>query len=200
MNLYWDSCVFIRFLTGAPPSCVADINQFIAEAREGRVKIWTSGVVATEVLPRYLRADDDANFDRFLSSFEGAFRIVNPDVTLLSEAGRLRDVTSMNPDHKGKSRILGTGDAIHLATAIRVRDVFGASDLIFHTFDDGKGRNWEGKCVPMLSYERWYPIGERTELVEKVCNLPRKKPVHPSPDIATTASRTDEIAQPGHLV
>jgi hypothetical protein len=92
----------------------------------------------------------------------------------------MRDVDPTNPsDPSAPLRTLGTPDSIHLATCLHVRDTLGLTYVVFHTFDDGRGKNWEGKCVPLLSFERWYPPATRTPLITDVCNLPRLKPVYP---------------------
>lgn len=33
-NLFWDSCVFIRYLTRLPTEYLAEIDQYISEAKE----------------------------------------------------------------------------------------------------------------------------------------------------------------------
>lgn len=41
-NLFWDSCVFIRWLTETPNEYVDDIHQFLKEATRGELKIYIS--------------------------------------------------------------------------------------------------------------------------------------------------------------
>lgn len=60
------------------------------------------------------------------------------------------------------------------------RDTLGIGDIVFHTLDEGKGPSWEGKCIPLLGLERWFP-NRRGPLIEKVCGLARSKPSHPRP-------------------
>lgn len=68
-------------------------------------------------------------------------------------------------------------------TCVFARDVLGLEDIVFHTFDDGKGKNWEGKCVPLLSFDEWTGGLEDNELVQAVLKLPRQKPTHPEPNL-----------------
>jgi hypothetical protein len=34
-HLFWDSCVFIRYLTGIPPEHNGDIDDYIEDAKKG---------------------------------------------------------------------------------------------------------------------------------------------------------------------
>jgi hypothetical protein len=97
-------------------------------------------------------------------------------------AGRLRAVTPQNPppvQKNEKHRLLGTGDAIHLATALYLRNSLGISNLVFHTLDEGKGETWEGRCIPLLGFERHYPSAIRNKQIQAACDLPREKPLYP---------------------
>jgi hypothetical protein len=115
---------------------------------------------------------------------ESNFEPIDPNPNILIGAGELRDATPTNPDPKQPTgRVIGTADAIHLMTCAYVADVLNVPDLVFHTYDAGKGTSWEGKCVPLLGFERWFPEGSRTPRVERVCSLPRKLPLHPEPDM-----------------
>jgi len=54
-NLYWDSCIFIRYLTRRPADLLGHIDQYVAEARDGKVQIHCSTLVFTEIRPRFLK-------------------------------------------------------------------------------------------------------------------------------------------------
>ena len=103
----------------------------------------------------------------------------HPDRQRTSEGTLSTDPSTKKPS----KRVVGTPDAIHLTTCLHIRDVLGLSDIVFHTFDDGKGKTWEGKCLPLLSFETWFPAGNRTSYVENVCGLSRTLPNHPQPDM-----------------
>ena len=113
------------------------------------------------------------------------FVATEPNPNVMSRAGYIKDAHPTNPsDAKTQNhRVIGTGDAIQLATCLYIRDVLGVSDIIFHTLDEGKGKNWEGRCVPLIDMERWFPIDKRPQVVKEVCSLTRCKPVHPQPDL-----------------
>lgn len=136
-----------------------------------------------------------------MSDLGSAFVLTDPNPIIMSYAGVLRDhepVNLGNPKSgEPAKRSIGTPDSIHLATCIHLRDVLGVSDIVFHTFDEGKGKNWEGKCVPIIGFERWFPPDRRPREIADVCSLTRTKPEHPSPDLATRASTSATvIAQP----
>jgi hypothetical protein len=66
-------------------------------------------------------------------------------------------------------------------TCLFARDVLGIDDIIFHTTDEGKGKNWYGRSIPIIGFERWYPEVTRTARVKEICSLKREKPLHPQP-------------------
>jgi hypothetical protein len=107
-------------------------------------------------------------------------------------AGTLKDAQATNPGdprlEPERVRVVGTPDAIHFATCIYARDTLGIADIIFHTLDEGKGPSWEGRCIPLLGFERWYPTASRTAHVERVCGLKRSKPIHPRPNLTGIAA------------
>jgi predicted nucleic acid-binding protein len=179
-NMFWDSCVFIRYLTQTPSQYVQDIENFIRDAQAGRRSIYFSTLAFTEIRPRYLRQHQHGSIQDFFDNWRSAFIPIDPTPNVYITAGELRDVDPTNPsDATAPLRVLGTADSIHLATCLHVRDTLGARDIVFHTFDEGKGKTWEGRCVPLLTFERWYPQNRRTPLIEDICNLPRRIPAYP---------------------
>ena len=97
-------------------------------------------------------------------------------------AGLLKDVSYKKGS--SKSRVLTTGDAIMLATALEIEETYGVDLDAFHTFDNGHGKgNPEGKGVPLLDYHLWLEGVERTEVVNRVVALNRCKPIHDEPDM-----------------
>lgn len=68
-----------------------------------------------------------------------------------------------------------------LATAIQLDDAFGVKVDAFHTFDNGGQK----RQLPILSYQDWCEglTGAKAALAKRVVSLPRKPPVHSSPDI-----------------
>jgi predicted nucleic acid-binding protein len=179
-HMFWDSCVFIRYLTATPPQYLDDIESFIKDSQAKRRRIYFSTLSFTEIRPRYLKQQSHGSVFEFFDSWRSAFIPIDPTPNVFSAAGELRDVDSTNPsDPTARLRVLGTADSIHLATCLHVRDTLSISNIVFHTFDEGKGKTWEGRCVPLLRFERWYQPQTRTKLIQDVCDLPRCIPAYP---------------------
>jgi hypothetical protein len=197
-NLFWDSCVFIRYLTRRPTELLADIDQYVSEARDGKYKIHCSTLVFCEIRPRFLKKRGFGTPTKFFSDFSAAFMPFDPNPNILSYAGSLRDHEPVNPGDpkigEENKRSIGTPDAIHLATCLYLRDTAGVKDIVFHTFDEGKGKSWEGRCVPLIGFERWFPPDRRIKEVADVCNLVRTRPKHPSPDLVTGAAHRAAVS------
>jgi len=184
----WDSCVFIRYLTQSPPDCVSDIDQYIQDVQANKRTVYFSSLVYTEIRPRFLRHRGILSIQDFFADLGATFTAIDPNPNILMMAGEMRDIDTANPsDPNTKGRVLGTPDSIHLATCLYLRDILGVSDVVFHTFDDGKGSNWEGRCVPLLSFQNWYPNSSRPQVIQDVCNLPRRPPLYPQPLLFPTA-------------
>lgn len=190
-NLFWDTCVFVRYLTRQPTDMLPDIDQYVVDAKDGKYVIYCSTLVFLELRPRFLQKSQFSTATEFIADLGAAFVPIDPDPNIMTYAGALRDHEPVNPgDPKiadDRRRSIGTPDAIHLATCVHLRDVLGLSDIVFHTFDEGKGTNWAGRCVPIIGFERWYPPDRRVDGIADICRLPRTKPQHPLPDLATKA-------------
>ncbi|MGD0187893.1 MAG: hypothetical protein ABSC25_21960 [Roseiarcus sp.] len=190
---FWDSCCFIRGVTRIPLDYTGDLDQFIADARADRVKIFYSTIVYSEFRPRYFKGSKYGEISEFFADFRKAFQPIEPNPNIMMWSGRLRDAEPVNPSNPkiedDLKRRVGAADSIHLATAVHLRDVHGYSGLIMHSFDRGGSKTAEGKCVPIVGFERWFPDGKRTPEVQAVCDLPRIEPKHPTPDLATKAGR-----------
>lgn len=190
-NLFWDSCVFIRFLTGNKSTQYwADIRQYLEDSVSGTVAIFASTIVMAEVKPSHLTGGGYGNFQDFMDDFSGAFTFIDPSPDIMLGCAAIRDFTYPNP-HKStggtpaNDRSLGIADAIHLLTCVYVRDQLGISDIKFHTMDDGKTKGVEGKCVPLLSFDKWVNGIPKNDYTGKICALPRTLPLHPQPKLVS---------------
>lgn len=188
-HLFWDSCCFIRYLSGVPSahvgeSYVGDLDDYIQDAKKRDRAIYYSTMIFAEIRPRYL-IKKFGNIRQFMNDLKGAFYPVEPNPNILIAAGELKDARTTNPgDPKAKlSREIGTPDAIHLMSCVYARDVLKIPNLVFHTLDQGKGPSWEGRCVPLLGFEKWFPPGKRTARVQEVCDLPRELPIYPQSNL-----------------
>jgi len=179
-SLFWDSNVFYAYLNNETDAYDIDsINQFINEASAKKHHIYTSSMVFAEVTPSRLNNNSFGTFQEFLDDFEGMVTTISADPNILTLAGNLKDL----PFKKGKStgRILTTGDATMLATAIELEDTYDVKIDHFHTFDDGKGKTGPegGKGVSLLNFADWCEGIETHPLVKRVLELDRCPPIHP---------------------
>lgn len=179
--------MFIRYLTQNPPEHISDIEDFIIDAQKKQRTIFYSTMAIAEIKPSHFKTRGYGVIQDFFDDFEGAFEPIGPDPNIFANAARLRDAESVNPGGpREPKRVIGMADAIHLMTCLYVRDVLDVPDVVFHTFDKGKGATWEGKCIPLLGFEQWFPNPEPQSLVASICGLTRLKPVHPQPRLAGT--------------
>jgi hypothetical protein len=147
------------------------------------VSLYFSTFTFVEIRQNSLKKKGVLSVRDFFKDMASAFIPIEPNPNILIAAGELRDAEPTNPsDAKTQNkRVIGSVDAIHLMTCCYARDVLGIDGIIFHTFDEGRGKSWEGKCVPIIGFEKWFPPATRTPRVTEVCNLPRSKPIHTSP-------------------
>ena len=185
-NLFWDSCIFIRYLTQTPTDFLADIEAYIRDAKLRRRTIYYSTIIYAEITPAHLRGRGFGSMHDFIRDMEGAFEPIDPTPDVLIDVGVMRDARANNPA-KPARLILGTPDAIHLATCLYVRDSLDVRDIVFHTFDATPGSGWQGKTVPIIGFEDWYGDHMSVRQIADVCALPREPPAHPQPNLFTVS-------------
>jgi predicted nucleic acid-binding protein len=186
-DLFWDSCVFTAFLRDEQVAYdVNSITQYLAEAREGKHKIYTSSLVFAEVLPSTMTKPEIGSFQDFVDDFQGAIIIVDATPNVMQIAGRLRDLPYRKSSSLG--RRLATPDAIILASCIYLVEAMGVRVNAFHTFDNGRRRGPDGKSVPLLSFHEWCEgfTAEQMRIAKPVIDLNRRRPIHPSPKLPGT--------------
>jgi predicted nucleic acid-binding protein len=183
--LFWDSCVFYRYLTEIPNECVEDIVQYIRSAQRGDIDIIFSTITLAEIRPSSLRQKGYDGIDEFFDDFNSVFLPIGPTPEIMKRAAILKD---RKYRHSRKDpRHMGTPDAIQLLTCLHAAEDLGYAEVIFHTFDNGGGKGWEGKCVPLLSFEEWISGCEDEPLIAKVAALTREKPLYPEPMLPDVA-------------
>lgn len=183
-NLFWDSCVFIRYVVGdttAPH--FADIARFIEDAKAGKRSIYFSTITLAEMRQEFFVGSPFGSIKEFLDDLGASFIPIEPNPNIMIATGELRSAKSTNPGDPNPpiQRSIATPDAIILMSCVYARDVLGIEDIVFHTTDEGKGKNWYGRSVPIIGFERWFPESTRTDKVKEVCSLERVKPQHPEP-------------------
>ncbi|MBU6448347.1 MAG: hypothetical protein KGQ26_01860 [Rhodospirillales bacterium] len=184
-HLFWDSCVFIRYLTndkGAPH--FEDIARFIGEAKAGKRKIYYSTISLAEFRQDHFVGGKFGSIQDFFGDMGSACLPIEPNPNIMIAVSELRSAKSTNPSNPSDpGRAIATPDAIVMMSAVYARDALGITDIVLHSTDEGKGKNWFGRAVPIIGFERWYPEATRTDRVKQVCSLLREKPVHPEPDM-----------------
>lgn len=183
-HLFWDSCVFMAYLRDERAAYdVGSIEQYIAEAKAGRHRIYTSSIVFAEVLPSLIVKPEIGTFQDFVDDLQGAVVIIDASPNVMHLAGRLRDLPYNKSNSRG--RRLATPDAIMLASGVYLVEALGVKLDYFHTYDDGKTRGPDGRSVPMLSYKDWCQgfTTEQMQVAKGVIELNRQRPIHPTPNL-----------------
>ncbi|MDE2760328.1 MAG: PIN domain-containing protein [Paracoccaceae bacterium] len=175
-NYFWDSNIFIAHLNQENAYReYLEIIKTILEDKDSMV--FTSSLVFAEATPKKLEQSEWDSFRDFFNSFRQLITLINPSPEIWIKAGQLKDFPYKKNNSSG--RILSTGDAIMLATALEFEPTYNDKLAAFHTFDDGKGRNSErkGKCIPILSYQEWVQDDDNPpDLVKDVIAMNRCTP------------------------
>lgn len=177
-HLFWDSCVLTRYLTGVPPGNEGVLNKLIDEARAGKIKIWHSTILYTEVRPKQLKEGGFGSMAELIDDMAGALFPIGPTPSILMRAGRIRDHVFLHhtPQAGEKPRVLTVPDSIQLATCLHVKEDRRVHDLAFCTYDDGKGANYEQKAVSLLRFHDYARAHASDPDVAAVIGLDRRKP------------------------
>jgi len=181
-HLFWDSCAFIAYLNDESEAYdTASLKAYISNlGKPNGCEIYTSAIALAEITPKKLITSKFGSFDEFLRDAKGAIHILDAGPNECQTAALLKDVEYQKSGNTG--RVLTTGDALMLATAIELEDTYGVKIDAFHTYDRGNGpRGPEGKGIPLIGYETWLNGVVQSELVKRVVNMNRCNPIHPSP-------------------
>jgi predicted nucleic acid-binding protein len=124
---YWDTCLFLAWLKDEerPSGEMDGVREIVERSQRKEVKIVTSVLTTVEVLSGKIPVGMD-------TLFSGLMKRIHPlsmDIKIAQVAHDLRNYYSNNRAQYG-GKMLGTPDAIHLATAILYRVTE------FHTFDN----------------------------------------------------------------
>ncbi|WP_022675864.1 hypothetical protein [Novosphingobium sp. B-7] len=181
-NLFWDSCTFIRYITrDVGADHFQDITRFVAEAKAGKRQIYYSTISLAEFKQDHFTGSEFGSVRDFFEDMGSACIPIEPNPNVLIAVGELRGAKSTNPQPGAPNRSIATPDAIVMMSCVFARDALGVSDIVLQTTDEGKGKTWYGRSVPILGFERWYPESTRTDRIKEVCSLRREKPIHPEP-------------------
>lgn len=143
--LYWDSCLFFEVLCDEPvPADHRMAIQKILEANKAKKNLITTSVLThLECVPEKLDIKKPGAKESYEGMFDGVHFIDQQiSANILNLAKEIRGFYYKPPsvDDAG-GKMMDTGDAIHLATAI----IYEADE--FHTRDDKR----KGSKVPLVS-------------------------------------------------
>lgn len=184
-HLFWDSCIFIRYITNdVNAGHFDDIARLVADAKAGKRQIYYSTISLAEFRQEYFDGSQFGSIRDFFDDMGSACIPIEPNPNVMMAVSELRSAKSTNPsDPRASGRAIATPDAIVMMSAVYARDAHGISDIVLQSTDEGKGKGWFGRSVPIVGFERWYPEATRTDRVKEVCALPREKPIHPEPEL-----------------
>lgn len=160
--IYWDACIFYEYCRADQPDPYKRqaVDDILAANRDRRNRICTSIITHAEVVPSKLGPGvDDRYWACFGSSYFFDIEIDRPVVLLARE---IRDFYRRDASDPGGYRLMGMGDAVHLATAI----IHSATE--FHTRDAKRS----GGNVPLVGLDVSSPNG-------RICGAYELKIVNP---------------------
>lgn len=131
---YWDTCLFLEHLREERqvPTKKRAIQRILAENKDKQNRIMTSVLTHSEAIPKKITLIEAEKEALYWSYFDGQYFLdVEISRQIINLSREIKDYYFKEADPKlGLSyQMLGTGDAIHIATAI----VYGATE--FHTRD-----------------------------------------------------------------
>lgn len=148
-NHFLDTNVILRFANNQAGSEAGDIDTIIRESI-GITKtrqIWVSSVLFAELRPSNLVQEKFSSVEDLSGYIQSLATVVTADVNTMMRAAKFRDLFWSRADKSKleKPRRMSLGDAIHIASALWVKEVVGVADLEFLTFDDGKSASVDGE-------------------------------------------------------
>lgn len=185
-NHFIDTNVLLSHANTDSHEFSADIASILHDATGSSPSrtLWISHVLFGELRPssfvsqqRFKDVEDLARYIRSIAT------VVNPDFNTMLRAARLRDVSWARPNRAPaeKPRCMTLGDAMHIASALWVKEASKVPDLEFLTFDNSADANVETdpgtKALPLLSIENYCDGISGLEDVAAVLRLPRIRPV-----------------------
>ncbi len=141
-NHFFDTNVLLNYANGHSGHETRDIETILREAVGPNKKrnIWISSVLLAELRPSNFVPGVFPSVEELGKYIRSLATTVTPDPPTMMRVARLRDIKwrRSNPQEGEKSRQMSLGDAIHIASALWVKEACGVKDLEFLTFDDGR--------------------------------------------------------------
>ena len=150
------------------------------EAKSGKKRIYHSTILYAEMRPKLLKSGGFNSVGDLIADMEAVLLPIGASPNIMMMAGRLRDHFFYRApgvrQKDEKNRVMSVPDAIQLATCLHLKHDRGVSDIEFHTFDDGRGKNYEERAVSLLSLHEYSGHLQGHEDIDKACALTRIKP------------------------
>lgn len=147
--IYWDACIFYEHLKGeqTEPRKRQAIDECLEQNKQKRNRICTSVITHIEVIPKKLdKTIEQQYWDKFKSLYFFDIEVDRNVIALAREIKNYYFVEGVSGGVGGGYRMMSTGDALHLATAI----IHQANE--FHTRDNNsKGGNVKLLGLPEAS-------------------------------------------------
>jgi len=180
-----DTNVILRYANDAAQEATHDIHTLFSEAVGPKKKrnLWCSSILLADLRPSIFVPGTFKTLDDFISNIRAAVTIISPDPNTLRMVARLRDVKWQRekPSEGEKPRQMTLGDAIHISTAIWLKNSQNVSDLEFMTFDNSSQKSIEvdggHKSLPLLDAHEYAFGNSGNDDVKAVCLMPRLKPI-----------------------
>jgi predicted nucleic acid-binding protein len=123
-RIYWDTCVFLAWIkaeTVWPEDVLKGISQSVEEWRSGRLIIVTSAITLVELQSSRLTKE---HHTAIAAAFgHPGLQLIDLDRRISGKAAHVRnyyDDRVFKADGTKTGKVIGLGDAIHLATAIHI--------------------------------------------------------------------------------
>lgn len=186
-NHFLDTNVLLKHANNDSGEFAADVETILSEATGSPPKrtLWVSSVLFGELRPSSFKPGKFKDVSDLAKYIRSIATVVTPDPYTMLRVARLRDFKwTRSPDKRGrdeKPRCMTLGDAIHIASALWVKEGYGVSDLEFLTFDNSSDKSIEtdpgAKSLPLLSLDEFtYEIGNDPDVLA-VLRLPRLRPI-----------------------
>jgi hypothetical protein len=187
-NHFLDTNVILRHANSDSSNSDANIQRILDDAvgpKKSR-NLWVSTALFAELRPSNFKPSEKFKTVEDLARYiHSITTVVAIDPYMALRAARLRDCKWLRPlgirMPAEKPRCMSLGDALHLVSALWVKEATNINDVEFLTFDDGRSRTTEidPGCEPLsiLRLEEYTDGLLENADVLAVANLYRTKPI-----------------------
>jgi len=184
-NHFVDTNVVLHHANNDSGPHASDIAQIFEEATGATPsrKLFMSSILFAELRPSSFRPGKFKDYEEFLRYVRSLATVITPDPNIMLRVARMRDLRWKRPNARPeeKPKMLSMGDAIHLASALFVKEGYQIADLEFVTFDNKSETTIEvddqTKSLPILTLDEFTGgIGANADVVA-LLRLPRVRPI-----------------------